>query len=167
MEHNHLHRCVFSSCHDQIQGRIFFDFFLFYSNRHCSDDSVGELALLETLIESRKERFLTHPVAETFLKLKWYRTWRLYMVILVLYAVFVVSVVGYSLAHFGSVMKNPLDAQERNGWWWALATTSTYMAGIELAKVRLILVPSVLLRNVAELRLRGAKADSTSTGWGL
>ena len=49
----------------------------------------------------RKERFLIHPIFEIFLKLKWYQTWGVYMVIVAMYSLFMVAIGGFSLAHFG------------------------------------------------------------------
>ncbi len=134
-----LNRCLVNHCKDQVQGKIFFDFFLFYPPRRdgglpTGKKEVGELTLLETLIEARKERFLTHPVFETFLKLKWYRTWRLYLVILFLYTLFVVSLLGYSLTHFGNVLDARLDPSEKSPWWYFLAVTTTYCGLIEVCK---------------------------------
>ncbi len=136
-----LNRCLVTFCKDQLQGKVFFDFFLFYPPKgsllHQTDpmQEVGELALMETLIAARKERFLTHPVFETFLKLKWYRTWKLYISILVLYAMFLVSLLGYALTHFGRVLERPLDPKEVDAWWYFMAVTTAYVAIVEFCKM--------------------------------
>jgi hypothetical protein len=62
-----------------------------------SENETGELTLVETLITCRKERFLVHPLFETFLKLKWYRTCKFYIVILLLFGLFNVTLLGYAL----------------------------------------------------------------------
>ena len=89
---------------------------------------------MEALIECRKERFLTHPLFETFLKLKWHKTWRVYLLIMATYLVYVMSVVGYALAHFGRgfTSAGPWDPNEVNGWWYFLATTSTLWIAVEV-----------------------------------
>ncbi len=136
-----LNRCVVIMNKDQIQGKVFFDFFLFYPPKFSAQtidptkSELGELALLEVLIGARKERFLTHPVFETFLKLKWFRTWKLYLGILFMYAVFVVSVLGYALMHFGNVLDTRLDPTGINGWWYFLAVTTSYVTLIEICKI--------------------------------
>ncbi|TRY72083.1 hypothetical protein TCAL_00198 [Tigriopus californicus] len=137
-----LNKCLVSFCGtDQIQGKVLFDFFLFFPPYSAEIDlkdqpeNLGELVLLETLIGNHKERFLTHPLIETFLKLKWYRTWRLYLAIIILFGVFTITVLGFSLAHFGNVTEEPWILGERNIWWWLLSVTSTYVATTELIKV--------------------------------
>ena len=93
---------------------------------------------METLIECRKERFLTHPLFEIFLKLKWHKTCRVYMLIMATYLVYVVSVVGYALAHFGRgfTAAGPWNPYDVNGWWYFLATTSSLWIAVEVRKVR-------------------------------
>ncbi len=137
-----LNRCVVTFCKDQIQGNIFFDFFLLFpppppkgASADLTHQEVGELTLLETLIQARKERFLTHPVFETFLKLKWYRTWRLYLVILLMSATFTVSLLGYVLTRFGNVLDSPVDPYTTDSWWYFLAVTTTYTALIDVCKI--------------------------------
>ena len=53
----------------QIQGKLFFDFFLFEPRN--DDPFANEMSLLATLVCLGKERFLIHPLFEVFLKLKW------------------------------------------------------------------------------------------------
>jgi hypothetical protein len=52
---------------------------------------------------NRKERFLIHPIFEIFLKLKWYKTWGFYLVFLSIFALFMIAIGGFSLAHFGKL----------------------------------------------------------------
>lgn len=133
-----LNLCLVSFCgSEQIQGKVTFDFFLFYTPEPDDNSNLehyGELTLVEILIKSRKERFLTHPIVETFLKLKWYKTWKMYMTILFLYALFVVSVLGYSLTHFGNVLEQPLDPCQRDTWWYLLGLANSYVSVIEFVK---------------------------------
>lgn len=53
----------------QIQGKIYFDFFLFDP----MDENVfaSEMSFINLMVMAGKERFLIHPIFEIFLKLKW------------------------------------------------------------------------------------------------
>jgi hypothetical protein len=46
------------------------------------------------------------------LKLKWYKTWGFYMVLVLLYALFMFAIGGFCLAHFGKLF----DGQEKYGF---------------------------------------------------
>ncbi len=61
-------------------------------------DRCRDFCILELLLEYKKERFLSHPLFETYLKLKWYGTWKIYLIILAVYLTFMTSVVGYAIA---------------------------------------------------------------------
>ncbi len=45
-----------------MQGKVYFDFFLF--DPHVNDNSASELKLINLLINSGKERLLIHPIFE-------------------------------------------------------------------------------------------------------
>ena len=67
-------KCISSYCEtEQVQGKIFFDFFLFcppfeqglFRKQRCDS---GELTLAQILIAHGKAYFLLHPLFETFIK---------------------------------------------------------------------------------------------------
>ena len=62
-------------------------------------NSTSEMALVEILLMGRKEKFLLHPVIETFIKLKWKRTWKLYTFLVLILLIFYIFLCGYALSH--------------------------------------------------------------------
>ena len=141
-------KCVIPTGGDQIQGKVFFDFFMLYPTteeggsgaaEERSPTNSGELRLLETLIESRKERFLTHPVFETFLKLKWYRTRLIYFFIVLLFAVFVAASIAYAIVHFAEDAASGDPVKDWDGWAYFLAITSAYVSLTEVVKITYVL----------------------------
>lgn len=89
---------------------------------------------METLINSRRERFLTHPLFETFLKLKWYCTWKIYIFVLLFNGLNAVAVHGYALTHFGRVFEEPLDPRQTSGWSVFLAITTAMLMAVSVFK---------------------------------
>ena len=72
-------QCISGHCDsDQINGKVFYDFFLFLppqqqqqpnaSNSNFTWKDTGELTLPQILISNGKQRLLTHPLFETFIK---------------------------------------------------------------------------------------------------
>ena len=63
-------RCISSLCEtEQVQGKIFFDFFLFCPNPgDCQQMDTGEMTLLQILITHGKAYYLIHPLFETFIR---------------------------------------------------------------------------------------------------
>ena len=70
-------KCISSHCEtEQVQGKIFFDFFLFcppfeqglFRKQRCD---TGELTLTQILISHGKAYFLLHPLFETFIKVNY------------------------------------------------------------------------------------------------
>ena len=94
-----LDKCLVSgSCSEQVQGRVILDFGMFFPIPLVElEDRCRDFSVLELLLEYKKERFLSHPLFETYLKLKWFGTWKIYVIILLLYLAFLVSVIGYSI----------------------------------------------------------------------
>jgi hypothetical protein len=93
-----------------------------------------DFRILELLIEAKKERFLSHPIFETYLKLKWYGTWKIYVLILILYASFLLSLIGYAMAHYGHDQRLvPVD-KRATGWAGFLTVTTAFLAVYVLAE---------------------------------
>lgn len=65
-------QCISSFCDsEQVQGKIFFDFYLFCSPDETTGllkEGTGELSLPQILISHGKQHYLLHPVFETFMK---------------------------------------------------------------------------------------------------
>ncbi|XP_059085780.1 transient receptor potential cation channel subfamily A member 1-like [Tigriopus californicus] len=128
-------RCIIKPCQAQVQGRVYIDMFLF----NMSKDKCGrsdELNIIENLIAMGKERFLIHPLFELFLKMKWYKTWFYYLVYILLHLIFLVSLCGFTLAHFGKLVEDMenYNYRERNFWWYFLATSHAYIVIVVMSK---------------------------------
>ena len=66
-------QCISSHCgYEQINGKIFFDLFLFHppKRNHLETNykETTELTLPQILVTHGKQHFLTHPLFETFIK---------------------------------------------------------------------------------------------------
>jgi len=88
---NHLFdRCMMKPVDLQLQGRLFFDLFLFAP---CHQTGC-ELGIIAAILDAKKERFLLHPTFDLFLQLKWEKIAKIYYfllsIILVYEAVFFV-----------------------------------------------------------------------------
>ena len=113
----------------QIQGNIFLDFFLF--NPNSPSRCASELAVVKILLQSGKEKFIIHPVVETFMKMKWRKTWFLFWIYLFLFASFFFALTAFSLAHYGALTAYAVPSlndslqkgyqfdygSERTCWW--------------------------------------------------
>ena len=76
--------------------------------------STSEMPLINMLISGNKEKFLIHPVIETFLKLKWKKTWKLYAFLVAVYSVFHVFLGGFAL----SQDTREENSGEKDVWWY-------------------------------------------------
>ena len=81
----------------QVQDIYFLDLFLFAPR--CTMNSTPEMPLIEMLLMGRKENFLLHPVIETFIKLKWRRTWKFYTFLVSILLTFYIFLCGFALSH--------------------------------------------------------------------
>eukprot|EP00094_Tigriopus_californicus_P012080 TCALIF_11673-PA protein Name:"Protein of unknown function" AED:0.21 eAED:0.21 QI:32/0.66/0.25/1/0.33/0.25/4/0/245 len=122
-------RCIIKPCQAQVQGRVYIDMFLF----NMSKDKCGrsdELNIIENLIAMGKERFLIHPLFEL------YKTWFYYLVYILLHLIFLVSLCGFTLAHFGKLVEDMenYNYRERNFWWYFLATSHAYIVIVVMSK---------------------------------
>ena len=124
--------CVIKPSYAQIQGHVYFDFFLFNPR----DDNESELSVINTLKACGKERFLVHPLFEIFLKLKWYKIWLAYLLYALVEFVFMISMTGYTLAHFGRVFEGQENwvYGEFNVWWFFYAVCHAVNTGFIVAK---------------------------------
>ena len=71
-------QCISSFCEtEQVQGKIFYDFFLFQPPTQATQEEeykeekytdLGELTLPQILISHGKQHYLLHPLFETFIK---------------------------------------------------------------------------------------------------
>ena len=98
-----LNKCLISGpCTQQVMGRVIFDFGMFFPEPaelgRC--DSCPVLEAVEIIVLAKKERFLSHPLIEAYLKLKWYATWRIYVLILIVNVAYLVSVLGFACANY-------------------------------------------------------------------
>ena len=71
-----FNRCISSFCEtEQVQGKIFLDYFLFHPPSDSDEDfftkgDTGELTMAKILVTHGKQHFLLHPIFETFMKVK-------------------------------------------------------------------------------------------------
>ena len=119
-------KCISSYCQtEQVQGKIFFDFFLFCPpTEHGKSCDTGELTLPQILISHGKGYFLLHPLFETFIKLKWFRTRKLFVFYILFLLLYVVSVLGYALTHYGSFKRTEVNVKDF--WWYFFLVTSIH-----------------------------------------
>ena len=81
----------------QVQDVYFLDLFLFAPR--CTMKSTSEMGIIEMLLVGHKEKFLLHPVIETFIKLKWKRTWKFYTFLVSTLLTFYIFLCGFALSH--------------------------------------------------------------------
>ena len=93
----------------QVQDNYFLDLFLFAPR--CAMNSTSEMPLVEMLLMGRKEKFLLHPVIETFIKLKWRRTWKFYTLLVSILLTFYIFLCGFALSHNN---QDPDDKKEKS-----------------------------------------------------
>ena len=92
----------------------------------------SELAMVKTLVQSGKEKFIIHPLVEIFMKMKWKKTWFLYWIYLTLFSLFFFALTAYSLAHYGALTAYSVPSingsmmetgykfdygDQKTGWW--------------------------------------------------
>ena len=56
--------CVTKPCMEQVQGRTYFDFFLFMPSQIANDRCGTEMKFIDNLITYGKEKYLIHPLIE-------------------------------------------------------------------------------------------------------
>ena len=104
-------QCLVKPCDVQIQGEVFFDFFLFETEPW--NDS--EMEIFSSILAARKERFLLHPLFDAFLKLKWKRTCYVFYFYIVWVLFYHVLLIVFSLNKFSF-----LDGSVGNQCLWTL-----------------------------------------------
>ena len=50
--------------------------------------------------QAKKERFLSHPLIEAYLKLKWFATWKIYAFFMLIHVAYLISIVGFAYVQF-------------------------------------------------------------------
>ena len=68
-----------------------------------------------TTLQAKKERFLSHPLIEAYLKLKWFATWRIYVFFLLLHVAYLLSIIGFAYVQFSGdqYISNPMTREGR------------------------------------------------------
>ena len=68
---------------------------------------------LITTLQAKKERFLSHPLIEAYLKLKWFATWRIYVFFLLLHVAYLLSIIGFAYVQFSGdhYISNPMTRE--------------------------------------------------------
>ena len=93
---------------------------LFFVSGNHSWKCASELQVIEELLASRKERLLIHPLIQMFLRLKWQRTWFLYILYVFVFKIFFIVLIGYSITHYGRLYEDdpwPASKVTRDVWW--------------------------------------------------
>ena len=129
--------CVTKPCMEQVQGRTYFDFFLFMPSQINEETKSGtEMKFIDDLITYGKEKYLIHPLIEVFLKLKWFKSKWFYLFFILLNAIFLVALSGFAIAHLGNLYKGVprFEPHERSGWWYFLAVCHSYVSLMALSK---------------------------------
>ncbi len=85
---------------------------------------------------------MTHTVhadTQVFLKLKWSRCWPLYLIYMLLDFFFLISLGGFTLAHFGRIYDGQVNYEygsgKKNVWWFLLAFCHVYKCAFTLARL--------------------------------
>ena len=97
--------CVMKPCMEQVQGRTYFDFFLFMPSQTYQNGAGTEMKFIDDLISYGKEKYLIHPLIEVFLKMKWFKSKWFYLLFILLNASFLVALSGFAIAHLGTLYK--------------------------------------------------------------
>ena len=112
-------------------GKVIFDFFLF-----CPEDSESsEVATIDLVIATGKNKLIEHPLFETFIRLKWLKIWKLYTVTFLLSIVHMSALVGYSLFNYSHMFEfvNPVW---KNWIFWVIFLISNVMITLlQLVKI--------------------------------
>ena len=121
-------RCLISEPSQKNDAtNVVFDFFLF----KCDGFTKCEMDVIDLIFASGRKKLLEHPIFETFLRLKWDRSWKLFVPFFLLSLCNFLSVLGFALFNFGSfkVQTHFLDF-----WWYFLTATTSIFLMIELIK---------------------------------
>ena len=113
-----IQKVVHCICILKVQGQAILDLFLF--DPGCKVKCASELQVIEELLASRKERLLIHPLIQMFLRLKWQRTWFLYILYIFVFKIFFILLIGYSITHYGRLYEDdpwPASKVTRDVWW--------------------------------------------------
>ena len=79
----------------------------------------NEVTVVEMLISSGKQRFLIHPLIELFLKEKWRIIGKLYFIYVLLFALFYLSLAGFSVTNYGMLWDDGTKASNfKKDFWW-------------------------------------------------
>ena len=94
-------RCLVKVVEEQVQGRIYFDFFLF--EIEAEDDNASEMNLYRTLVLAGKTKFIIHPLLDMFVKMKRNRFETLFLFYFFATFFYNASLIFYVLQHYSSV----------------------------------------------------------------
>ena len=163
-------RCISSLCErEQVQGKIFFDFFLFAPPRSsigAADEQPekksldqNELTLPQILITHGKAYFLLHPLFETFLRLKWVKMKTMFLVHLIFHLFNVMAIIGFALTHYGQFhQENSTSTLKKSSidfWSGFYGTTSGLFDFLIITNGILYTIPEV--KKLGKLRTKGSK----------
>jgi hypothetical protein len=132
-----LDDCVMSNIDHGTEniGKVIFDFFLF-----CPENTeTSEVATIDLVIATGKNKLIEHPLFETFIRLKWLKIRKLYTMTFLLLAIHMIALVGYSLLCFSHTFEN-VDRIWRDWIFWIFfLVTNIVITILQLAKVHGIL----------------------------
>ena len=134
-------------------GKVIFDFFLF-----CPENShTSEVATIDLVIATGKNKLIEHPLFETFIRLKWLKIWRLYTISFLFLVVHMIALVGYSLLCYSPTFED-LDAIWRDWIFWSFFLVSNVaITFLQLAKVY-----GILFEKFYPIR---SKSDHSLSDW--
>lgn len=90
-------KCLINPIEVQVQGRIYFDFFLFEVNNN------SEMEIFKSLVLADKQKFMIHPLLDMFLKLKRNCVNYIFWLYFLLAFYYNFTIIFFSLQHFSSI----------------------------------------------------------------
>ena len=130
-----LDDCVMTCISKDSFAKVILDFFLF-----CPEGSNGnEVATIDLVIATGKNKLIQHPIFETFIRLKWSKVWKLYTMTFMLLAFHLVVLIGYSLANFSHTFDGVDPIWKDWILWVTFFGTNTTLIALQLAKMHGIL----------------------------
>merc|ERR1719357_432371 len=92
-------RCLMRPVDLELQGKTYFDFFLF-APRDGVLHGDSELAIVATLVEAGRSKYLIHPLFDLFTRLKWMKICTAFHSILTIVLLYQITLFLYSLQRF-------------------------------------------------------------------
>ena len=132
-------RCLISESTQKDNVHVVFDFFLF----RCRGSTRCEMDVIDIVYASGRRKLLEHPIFETFIKLKWEKSLKLFVAAFLHTFCHIVSLLGFAVFNFGDVK---MDQFYVDFWWWFLLSTTISSFIHEVLKITYYIADLVNIR---------------------